>query len=230
MKFTERDTDMIRWINGHGFATIRQIARWMGSSYQAAQRRTQILADADFLEHRWPFRGERVYLPTKRAAARSGDELPPLNRITHGSYVHDLELIDLALWLAADTGGAFTPERRIRHERGLTGVGISGHVADGLLKLGDDKPIAIELELSTKAKRRLAKIIRGYLGDLSVSEVWYFAGSGAVRGSLERAAGDHAFIKIRDWPPDRTLKPCASQTESRPGTDQSVAESHHLNL
>lgn len=129
MKFTERDADMIRWINGHGFATIRQIAGWMGASYQAAQRRTQILAEADFLEHQWPFRGERVYLPTKRAVARSGDELPPLSRITHGSYVHDLKLIDLALWLAADTGGAFTPERRIRHERGLTGVGISGHVA-----------------------------------------------------------------------------------------------------
>ena len=228
MKFTERDANMIRWINGHGFATIRQIARWMGSSYQAAQRRTQILAEADFLEHQWPFRGERVYLPTKRAVARSGDELPPLNRIAHGSYVHDLELIDLALWLAVDTGGAFTPERRIRHERGLTGVGISGHIADGLLELGDDKPIAIELELSTKAKRRLAKIIRGYLSDLSVREVWYFAGSSAVRGSLERAAGDHAFVKIRDWPPDHPLKPGSSQTESRAGIDSSAAESRCL--
>ena len=49
MKFTERDADMIRWINGHGFATIRQIARWMGSSYQAAQRRTQILGRSRFL-------------------------------------------------------------------------------------------------------------------------------------------------------------------------------------
>ena len=230
MKFTERDADMIRWINGHGFATIRQIACWMGSSYQAAQRRTQILAEADFLEHRWPFQGERVYLPTKHAVARSGDELPPLNRITHGSYVHDLKLIDLALWLAADTGGAFTPERRIRHERGLIGVGISGHVADGLLDLGDDKPVAIELELSTKAKRRLAKIIRGYLGDLSVGEIWYFAGTGAVRGSLERAAGDHAFIKIRDWPPDRTLTLGSSQTESRPGTDPSTADLHRLTM
>ena len=224
MKFTERDADMIRWINGHGFATIRQIARWMGSSYQAAQRRTQILAEADFLEYKWPFRGERVYLPTKRAAARSGDELPPLSRISYGSYVHDLKVIDLALWLAADTGGIFTSERRVRHERGLTGVGISGHVADGLLELGDDKPIAIELELSTKAKRRLAKIIRGYLSDLSVGEVWYFTGSDAIRGSLERATGDHAFFKIRNWPTARTFKLCSSQAESGSSTDHSAAQ------
>ena len=200
----------------------------MGSSYQAAQRRTQILAEADFLEHQWPFRGERVYVPTKRAVNRSGDALPPLNRITHGSYVHDLKLIDLALWLAADTGGAFTPERRIRHERGLIGVGISGHVADGLLELGDDKPIAIELELSTKAKRRLAKIIRGYLSDLSIGEVWYFASSVAVRGSLERAVGNHAFIKIRDLPPDHAIKPSSSQAENYSCIGHSAAMSYRL--
>lgn len=199
MKFTDRDSDMVRWINGHGFATIGQVARWMGSSYQAAQRRTQLLSEAGFLEHQWPFRGERIYLPTKCAVARAGDKLPPLNRITHGSYFHDLKLIDLALWLVAETGGAFTPERRIRHERGYNGVGISGHVADGLLEHECGKPVAIELELSTKGKRRLAKIIRGYLSDLSIGEVWYFAGSVAVRGSLERAVGDHAFIKIHDW-------------------------------
>lgn len=209
MKFTERDAEMIRWINGHGFVTIRQIARWMGSSYQAAQRRTQLLAEVDFLEHQWPFRGERAYLPTKRAVARAGDELPPLNRITLGSYVHDLQLVDLAHWLVKETNGAFTPERRLRHERGLIGVGVAGHVADGLLDLGNGKPIAIELELSTKAKRRLAKIIRGYLSDLSIAEVWYFTGSLAVRSGVERAVGDHAFIKIHDWAPSTT-------TNSRP--------------
>lgn len=200
MKFTERDTEMIRWINGHGFVTIRQIARWMGASYQAAQRRSQRLADTDFLTYRWPFRGERVYMPTTRAITRAGDELPPINRINTGSYHHDLQLVDLAYWLTTETGGAFTPERRLRHERGLIGVGVSGHVADGLLGLGSGKPIAIELELSTKAKRRLAKIVRGYLSDLSIGEVWYFAGSVAVRSSLERAARDHGFIKIHNWP------------------------------
>lgn len=162
-----------------------------------------------FLEHQWPFRGERAYLPTKRAVARAGDELPPLNRITLGSYVHDLQLVDLAHWLVKETNGAFTPERRLRHERGLIGVGVAGHVADGLLDLGNGKPIAIELELSTKAKRRLAKIIRGYLSDLSIAEVWYFTGSLAVRSGVERAVGDHAFIKIHDWAPSTT-------TNSRP--------------
>ncbi len=229
MKFTERDADMIRWINGDGFATIRQIARWMGSSYQAAQRRTQILAEANFLEHQWPFRGERVYLPTKRAVNRSGDELPPLNRVAHGSYIHDLKLIDLALWLAAQTSGVFLGERRIRHERGLAGVGVSGHVADGFLELSEGKPIAIELELSTKAKRRLAKIIRGYLSDLSIAEVWYFAGSSAVRGCLERAASDHALIKIHDWPPEWILK-ADHPIKNRSCLDHQAAGSHCFTL
>ena len=192
---------MIRWINGHGFVTIRQIARWMGASYQAGQRRAQLLADANFLKYRWLIRGERVYQPTTCAIAHAGDELPPINRITLGSYLHDLQLVDLAHWLTTETGGTFTPERRLRHARGLIGVGVAGHVADGLLDLGSGKPIAIELELSTKAKRRLARIIRGYLSDLSIAEVWYFAGSVAVRGSVKRVAGNHAFIKIHNWPP-----------------------------
>lgn len=223
MKFTDRDADLIRWINGHGFVTIRQIARWMGASYQAAQRRTQLLADADFLTHSWPIRGERVYLPTRRAVARAGDELPPINRITLGSYLHDLQLVDLEHCLVTETGGTFTSERRLRHERGLIGVGVSGHVADGLLNLGVGKPIAIELELSTKAKRRLTKIIRGYLSDLSIAEVWYFAGSVAVRGSLARAAGEHAFIKVRDWQPQAIADASASPIHSRSGIGRSAA-------
>lgn len=217
MRFTERDADMIRWINGHGFVTIRQIARWKNSSYQAAQRRTQLMTSAGILTYRWPFRGERVYLPTKRAVVRAGDELPPINRIAHGSYFHDLQLVDLAQCLVSETGGVFMPERRLRHERGLIGVGIAGHVADGLLDLGSGKPIAIELELSTKAKRRLAKIIRGYLSNLSIAEVWYFAGSIAVRSSVERAVGGHAFIKIHDWWPRSEPRPDGTVSRIRRG-------------
>ena len=123
------------------------------------------------MEHRWPFRGEWVYLPIKCAVARAGDELPPLSRITLGGYVHDLQLVDLTLQLVAEIRGALVPERRIRHEWGLIGFGVSGHVADGLLELCIGRPIAIELELSTKAKRRLAKIFRGYLSDLPIDEV-----------------------------------------------------------
>ena len=37
MRFTERDGRLLRWINGHGFVTLRQAARWLGTNVR--QRR-----------------------------------------------------------------------------------------------------------------------------------------------------------------------------------------------
>ena len=66
--------------------------------------------------------------------------------------------------LVVDNGGHFTPVRRLRQMREMAQVGEPGHVADGWLHLDDQtKPIAIELELSTKVNRRLERILRGCL-------------------------------------------------------------------
>lgn len=200
MKFTERDADMLRWINGHGFATIRQTGRWMGSSYQAAQRRVQRLTEAGLLRHEWLMRRERVYWPTKHGISICDDDLPPLGHIAAGSYNHTLQLIDLAEFLVADFGGQFVPERRLRHDRGSAGVGVRGHVPDGHLHLPARKPIAIELELSTKGQKRLAQIMRQYTADLSIGEVWYFAGSKMLRQRLEEAAARCSMITVRPCP------------------------------
>lgn len=218
MKFTERDADMLRWINGHGFATIRQTFRWMGSSYQAAQRRMQRLTEAGLLRHEWLMRRERIYWPTKRGIGLCDDDLPPLGHIAAGSYNHTLQLIDLAEFLVANSGGQLVPERRLRHDRGLAGVGVRGHVSDGHLHLSARKPIAIELELSTKGQRRLAQIMRRYTADLGIGEVWYFAGSEALRQRLEKAAARHNMITVHTWP--------ISSYSTRPTNTLNASNSH----
>lgn len=116
-----------------------------------------------------------------------------------GSYEHDLQLVDLAMTLEKQTGGQFVTERRIRQERGLAGIGVHGHVSDGLLELDGHKPTAIELELSTKGWRRLKSIMSDYAADLDIGGVWYFAGSDAIARRLQRAAEGHPFIKVRVW-------------------------------
>jgi hypothetical protein len=88
-----------------------------------------------------------------------------------GTFRHDFRLVDLGLMLEAETGGKFTPDRRIRHDEGLSGVGQIGHIPDGYLSICADKPIAIELELTVKSRARLQSIIHEYGGDLSVKEV-----------------------------------------------------------
>ena len=49
MRFTERDGRLLHWINGHGFVTLRQVARWLGTNYQTAQL-TKAAKDLDFIK------------------------------------------------------------------------------------------------------------------------------------------------------------------------------------
>jgi|GEM_PF-810593 len=201
MRFTERDSRLLRWINGHGFVTLRQVARWLGTNYQTAQRRVRLLYDQGYLDRQWLVHGDRAHWLTPTGRAMCGDSLPPPKHIRLGSYRHDRMLVDLALTLVADAGGQFTPERHLRQMQEMDRIGKRGHVADGWLHLDDQtKPIAIELELSTKGSRRLERILRGYMTNLDIAEVWYFVECETVRRQLTKAAKDLGFIKIHDLP------------------------------
>ena len=201
MRFTERDDRLLHWINGHGFVTLRQAAKWLGANYQTAQRRVRLLYDHGYLNRQWLVHGDRAHWLTPAGRAMCGDSLLVPKHIRLGSYRHDRLLVDLALTLVAETGGHFTPERRLRQMLELDRVGKRGHVADGWLSIDSQtKPIAIELELSTKGSRRLERILRGYMSDLDIAEVWYFVECEAVRRQLTKAAKDLGFIKIYDLP------------------------------
>ena len=201
MRFTERDERLLRWINGHGFVTLRQVARWLGTNYQTAQRRVRLLYDQGYLDRRWLVHGDRAHWLTPSGRAVCCDSLPVPKHIRLGSYRHDWLLVDLALTLIAEAGGHFTPERRLRQMQEMDQVGKRSHVADGWLQLDDQtKPIAIELELSAKGSRRLERILRGYMTNLDIAEVWYFVECEAVRRQLTKAAKHLGFIKIHDLP------------------------------
>jgi len=77
MQFTERDVHLLRWINGHGSATLRQIARWNDSFYQSAQRRVRQLVDHGYLERRALVYGDRAHWLTKLGRQLCADDLPP---------------------------------------------------------------------------------------------------------------------------------------------------------
>jgi hypothetical protein len=201
MRITERDGRLLRWINGHGFVTLRQVARWLGTNYQTAQRRVRLLYNHGFLDRRWLVHGDRAHWLTPAGRALCGDSLPLPKDIRLGSYRHDSLLVDLDLALVAETGGRFVPERRLRQMLKKNRVGALGHVADGLLYVaGEKQPVVIELELSTKASRRLETIMRGYTADFDVHWVWYFVECDAVRRHLMKAAEAYALIKIFDLP------------------------------
>ncbi len=89
MKFTERDAHMICWINGHGFVTIRQIARWMGSSYQAARRRAQRLTGSEIQTFDWAAFDLEQWIDTLGTAQRfpDPDKLTPDGLTGAGNFL-----------------------------------------------------------------------------------------------------------------------------------------------
>jgi len=207
MDFTPRDARLLRWINGHGFVTVQQAATWLDIRYQTCHRRLKRLVDGGYLTTTRVGHSRYAFRLVKAGVIMCGDDLPPLKIIAMGSYHHDLQLVDLAMLVEKQTGGHFVTERRIRHDRCLSGVGVHGHVPDGLLEFDDRKPIAIELELSTKGWRRLGSIVADYAANLDIGEVWYFAGSGRLCQRLKRAADGYSFIKIFAWDPEKRPPP-----------------------
>lgn len=201
MDFTPRDARLLPWINGHGFVTAQQAATWLKIRYQTCHRRLKRLVDGGYLTTTRVGHSRYAFRLTKAGVIKCADDLPPLRIIGMGSYEHDQQLVELAMMLEEQTGGRFVTERRIRQERGLAGIGVRGHVPDGLLELHGQKPTAVELELSTKGWRRLKGIMSDYAADLDIGEVWYFAGSDALKRRLHRAADGYGFIKVHSWPP-----------------------------
>lgn len=171
---------------------------FMGVGKTACYVRIKKLVEAGYIERERILHGQaRIHKVTKQGTAASGDHILPQGDVRLGTFKHDLRLVDLALKLEAETGGKFVPQRQIRHDEGLSGVGKFGHIPDGLLFVKDkDKPIAIELELSVKSKARLNSIINDYGGDLSVSEVWYYTNHNSVKNALLKAIKGYGFIKV----------------------------------
>lgn len=189
MRFTDRDRRLLFWINGHGFATVEQIARWMKVTPAFSYSRVKKLINAGFLNRqRILHNSKRIHTISKQGKQAIGDELPIQKKLNLGSYIHDVKLIDLSLDLIDAHGGSFMPERRIRQLKGLSGVGSVGHIPDGILELETENKIAIELELTVKSKERLSKIMNEYAANLEFKEIWYFVEEDMVKSAISKAA------------------------------------------
>ena len=174
MKLTNRDLQVIRLINSHKFMTCAQIQIATGMSQAVAYRRLALLVDNGYLMHYRIFLYRPgVYVATSKGTAVSDDDLSP-GRVQLATYDHDVQLVDLALSLQIRYNASWMTERQLRHGQGLSGVGISGHIVDGVLSLSDGRKIGIELELTKKSNSRLIKIVRFLSGNTDFNVIWYF--------------------------------------------------------
>ena len=99
-----------------------------------------------------------------------GFNVPLLKQYPLGSFKHDLLVTSVSLKLVRKYDCSYTTDREFRHEKGLAGVGNKGHSPDSVLHM-DDKDYAIEIEINTKARARLDKIMKHYLQELFFVQV-----------------------------------------------------------
>ena len=136
MKVQERDLELVRWVNGFGFVEVESVSLFWGVSYDVARARLAKLVKGGLLvSERGLTTGKLVFWPSGEGLELAGDEMRAVKAIRWATAGHDLAVQRLSVRLERETGGRFEPERRLRRRRGMQGVGVVGHVPDGVLHL-----------------------------------------------------------------------------------------------
>lgn len=195
MQLTNRDIEIINFINEFGYCEMPHIEKRFGLKKPRSYKVIRRLLLAELVKHQRIFHSTYgVYYLTAQGAEFT--ELPPLGKISVGRCAHQRILTDVYIKLLKKyTDGNWISERRLKHDKFYAGLGKRGHVSDGILILPDNKQIAIEVELSMKGKDRIDRILRAYSSQLSINEVWYYCPARMVP-ALSALVSKKSFVKV----------------------------------
>lgn len=197
-----RDWELVRLVGRHGVMTIEQVMVAMGVGRTATYRRAAALIEAGLLERLDLLRSEPRLLHATRDGLRYAGLGMPVAKVSPGAVDHLLRCVDAASWM----GSRYAPspiltEREIAfaeaiEERPIASAEVGTirgrprmHRADLAVMRGQGT-IAIEVELTPKAPRRLEAILRGWrlaIAGRIVTEVHYLCQPGQTRRAVERA-------------------------------------------
>src|SRR5680860_1193203 len=185
----------------------RLAANW-GSRCSAAYRRVAACVERGLLERLALLRDEPSLIRASREGLRyAGLGGLPVGVISPGAVEHWLRCASTALTLEAEFAGRVISERELVFAERLEGRPLAsaklGELPGGgprlhrpdLVALCGSRAIAIEVELSPKAPRRLEAIMRAWRRADGVAEVRYYCAPGTTRRSelpeppLSAAAG-----------------------------------------
>lgn len=195
MVLTKRDIEILKFINDFGFSQMPQLEKRFQlrspRSYQIMQR----LVQKGCVQHERVFHNQPgIYRLTKKGASYTS--LRPMDKIPIGNYEHQVLITELSIAMRTQHPTAqWVSERHLKHAKYSKGVGQSGHLPDAILVKEGGKQVAIEVELSLKAKERTQEIFTQYSGNFDFEEVWYFCYPD-ILGSLLEWSKPHPVIRI----------------------------------
>jgi len=202
----DRDRELTRFVGRHGLVRIGQVMEAMEVGRTAAYRRVATCVDAGLLEGIELLRSEPRLLRASREGLRYAGLGLPVAEISPGTVDHWLRCTSTALQIAKKLGDErVLTEREIVlaeqiAERPIASAEV-GSLPDGkprmhradLAILADGGTVAVEVELTPKAPRRLETLIRAWRRAISagtVVEVHYLCEPGQTRSAVERAVAN----------------------------------------
>lgn len=196
----DRDRELVRLVGRHGAMTVEQAMRATGTGRTATYRRIAVLIEAGLLERLDLLRSQPSVLLATRDGLRYAGLGIGVAKVSPGAVEHWLRCTTVALDLAERHGEArVLTEREIVAAEALEGRSVARAVLDfggrerfhraDLAILAEEGVIAVEVELTPKAPRRLEALMRAWrrafiTGD--VAEVRYLCEPGQTRRLVER--------------------------------------------
>lgn len=195
-----RERAIVTWVARMGAVEVGHVQRRWSVGRSVAYALVQRLVEAELLERVATLPGDPTLIrATSQGIAYAHLALPAL-KIRPGEVDHWLYCADAVLWAEERWGrGSVVTERELRwieHAEGKPiGSCVVGELPDGrpmlhrpdLLVADSDHRVAIEVELSIKAPRRLQHLVRSWRRARHVDRVVYLVATGSPRRAVERA-------------------------------------------
>ena len=195
-----RDRQLVGFIGRHGVVCIEHVMSALGVRRAQAYRRVAACIQRGLLERLDLLSDEPSLLRATRDGLRYAGLGLPLAMVSPGGVDHRLRCATTAQLLGERFGhDHILTERELllaeQIEERLIASAKVGERPNGaprlhcpdLVILTEDRPIAIEVELTPKAPYRLKAIIRGWRRANWVAEVHYHCAPGPTRRAVERA-------------------------------------------
>ena len=201
---TEKDGEIVAWIGRIGAAGAEQVMERFAMGRSWAYARLGRLVLTGLLEQRaLLYRRPGLYIATAEGLRWQGLQRLGVYRVGAGGFEHARQLAAVAVALVRGLPGwRVASERELRLEEADAGRLIASvevgeprggrpalHRPDLALLSPQGRVVAVEIELSRKAPRRLAAICRGWARARHIDAVYYLTAPAAVRG-LDRAIAE----------------------------------------
>lgn len=209
------ELEVLEFLAEHRVAVTWQLQALLAISPQATEARVRWLVEAGLMGRQKIFEGQPSCCWITRRGLGAIESSLPGPKLDLKGYRHDVGLG--WLWLAARQG-QFGELRSVVSERSMrsadrrnpapgrrygVGAGPGGglHYPDLLLETATGHRIAVELELTSKGRRRLDGIMLGYAADPRIDGVLYLCPRGPVASRVEEAArragiGDRVSVQL----------------------------------